>query len=90
VTGRLNYAASKRVTLLRRIDDQQTVGTRVIVLAKECAAGADGSRVALDVAVPDADGRLSKARFAEEIGGVVRRVEEATGHLRAEEEDAVP
>jgi len=43
------------------------------------------------VAVPDADERLSKARFAEEIAGVVRRVEEATGHLRAEgEEDIIP
>lgn len=72
------------------IDEAVRLGTRVIVLAKECSGESDGSRVALDVAVPDADGRLSKARFAEEIAGVVRRVEEATGHLRAEEDDAVP
>jgi NitT/TauT family transport system ATP-binding protein len=68
------------------IDEAVRLGTRVIVLAKECAADAEGSRVALDVAVPDAEERVSKARFAEEIAEVVRRVEEATGHLRAEEE----
>jgi hypothetical protein len=38
--------------------------------------------------VPDPDERLSKARFAEEIAAVVRRIEEATGHLRSEEEVA--
>ena len=70
------------------IDEAVRLGTRVIVLSKDCVAGADGSRVALDVAMPDPDARLSKARFAEEIAGVVRRVEEATGHMRAEEEDA--
>lgn len=69
------------------IDEAVRLGTRVIVLSKDCAAGAEGSRVALDVPVPDPDERLSKARFAEEIADVVRRVEEATGHLRAEEED---
>jgi NitT/TauT family transport system ATP-binding protein len=69
------------------IDEAVRLGTRVVVLSKDCAAGAEGSRIALDVPVPDPDERLSKARFAEEIADVVRRVEEATGHLRAEEED---
>jgi NitT/TauT family transport system ATP-binding protein len=70
------------------IDEAVRLGTRVIVLSKDCAPGAEGSRVALDTAVPDAEERVSKARFAEEIAEVVRRVEEATGHLRSEEEDA--
>jgi NitT/TauT family transport system ATP-binding protein len=69
------------------IDEAVRLGTRIVVLAKECAVDAEGSRVALDLAVPDADDRVSKARFAEEIADVVRRVEEATGHLRTEEED---
>lgn len=69
------------------IDEAVRLGTRVIVLSKDCAADGDGSRVTLDMAVPDAEGRVSKARFVEEIATVVRRVEQATGHLRAEEED---
>jgi NitT/TauT family transport system ATP-binding protein len=64
------------------IDEAVRLGTRSIVLAKECAVDAEGSRVALDTAVPDPDKRLSKA----EVADVVRRVEEATGHLRSEEE----
>ena len=58
------------------------LGTRVVVLAKDNLAGG-GSRIALDLSVPDPDERLSNVR------SVVERIEAATGHSHLEEEEEV-
>jgi NitT/TauT family transport system ATP-binding protein len=61
------------------------LGTRVVVLAKDGPETA-GSRVALDLSVPDPDQGLSKPRFAEEHALTIARIEAATGHSNLEED----
>jgi NitT/TauT family transport system ATP-binding protein len=51
------------------------LATRVIVLAKD--PGADGSRVALDLSVPDHE-------FAADYAPIAARIEQATGHMRSD------
>ena len=53
------------------------LGTRIVVLAKE-GAESSGSRVALDLRVPDSDEEFSK---------IAERVEAAAGHCRFDEEE---
>jgi NitT/TauT family transport system ATP-binding protein len=53
------------------------LGTRIVVLAKE-GGESSGSKVALDLSVPDLDD-LPKARLDEEFARIAERVEAATG-----------
>jgi NitT/TauT family transport system ATP-binding protein len=61
------------------------LGTRIIVLSKDGGEG-DGSKVALDLSVPDLDG-LPKNQLDEEFAQIAARVEAATGHSRLDEEE---
>jgi NitT/TauT family transport system ATP-binding protein len=68
------------------IAEAVNLATRVIVLSKrqqECGSE-DGSGVALDLSVPDADERVSK-----DFAQIIARIEEATGHSLSEEEEEV-
>ena len=61
------------------------LGTRIIVLSKD-GAEADGSRVALDLSVPDLDG-LPQTQLDEAFTQIASRVEAATGHSRLDDEE---
>lgn len=62
------------------------LGTRVIVLSKDRdgSSDADGSKIALDLPLPDfGDAPASSDRFA----GIIERIEQATGRSNLEEEE---
>ena len=61
------------------------LGTRIIVLSKD-GEEADGSKVALDLSVPDLDG-LPQIQLDEAFAQIAARVEAATGHSRLDEEE---
>jgi NitT/TauT family transport system ATP-binding protein len=61
------------------------LGTRIIVLSKE-GGDAEGSKVALDLQVPDLDD-LPKTRLDEEFAQIAARVEAATGRCRLDAEE---
>jgi NitT/TauT family transport system ATP-binding protein len=61
------------------------LGTRIIVLSKDDGDAA-GSKIALDLPVPDLD-ELPNNRLDEEFAQIAARVEVATGHSRLDEEE---
>jgi NitT/TauT family transport system ATP-binding protein len=61
------------------------LGTRIIVLSKE-GGDADGSKVTLDLRVPDLDD-LPKNRLDEEFAQIAARVEAATGNSCLDDEE---
>jgi NitT/TauT family transport system ATP-binding protein len=69
------------------INEAVTLGTRVIVLSKtatetgERTPDANGSKIVLDLPVPQSVNQPSKARHTEEFTRMVQRVESATCHL---------
>jgi NitT/TauT family transport system ATP-binding protein len=67
------------------IDEAIHLGTRIIVLSKD-GGDAAGSKVALDLQVPDLDD-LPKNQLDEEFAQIAARVEAATGHSRLDEEE---
>jgi NitT/TauT family transport system ATP-binding protein len=61
------------------------LGTRIIVLSKE-GGDADGSKVTLDLRLPDLDD-LPKVQLDEEFAQIAARVEAATGNSRLDDEE---
>jgi len=64
------------------------LGTRVVVLSKDHSdTESAGSRITLDLSLPDADERLAKTGHNSRFAQIVEKVEQATGHSRLDEEE---